>query len=199
MNNNWPNEIEHQYEKAAELYYSDKYADALALLEPLATIGYPPAFYIMASYQYNYGDREIAKAWLARLEAAAAKPDAQACFLCHHAFRVGWSGGDFETYERIGSDYLRRAAELGHDHAQFMLAMEHQSGANGQAKDESLFQHWITKAVDAGNEDAIYHYVKYLANKRRPIPPDLIADMEALAKDYPNAAKLLARIKRNPR
>ena len=96
----------------------------------------------------------------------------------------------------IGSDYLRRAAELGHTKAQSMLAEEHRSGANGQAKDETLYLYWIDKAVEGGSEDAIYSHAKYLADKGSQVPDVLMADLASIAEQWPNAAKLLEKLKR---
>lgn len=182
------------YERAVALYESQNFTDALAILLSLADSEYPPAYYKLAQFEFYHRDRKNALPWLARLEEAAARNDADACFRCFHAYRMGWAQIGIEKDEQIGSDYLRRAAELGHDQAQLMLALEHRSGANGQVKDESLYLHWINKAVEAGNENAVYDLAKFLSDKGRPVPDALMVDLKIVAEDWPNAAKLYDKL-----
>ncbi len=194
-------ELDAAYDAADRLYDDKKFDDALPILNRLVEVDYPPAYFLMASYEFYHREQADALPWLKKLELAAARDDADACFRCYHAYRMNWAMiGGFET-QRIGSDYLRRAAELGHVQAQNMLAEEHRSGANDQEKSESLFLYWVQKAIAGGSEDAVYNYAKWLTDKKRLVPDDLLADLAALAKEYPNAAKLLARIKRacNPK
>ena len=122
--------------------------------------------------------------------------DAGACFSTFLAYRCGMTMKGIVVNEPIGSRYLLRAAELGHVYAQYTLAQELRSGANGQIKDEAAYLYWIGKAIEAGSEDAVFEHIRFLDKRGRPIPDALMADLDILAKDFPNAAKLRDRLKR---
>lgn len=96
----------------------------------------------------------------------------------------------------MGSKCLLRAADLGGAYAQYTLAQELRTGANGQVKDELQYLHWITLAIAGGSEDAVYDHAKYLGEKGRSIPDALMADLEVIAQEWPSAAKLRDKLKR---
>ena len=189
-------DLDEAFDRAVELDRNKKIEEATAIYRSLARAGYPPAYFKLASLAFYFGEREDALTWLKLLEAAAATGDADACLRCFHAYRMNWALLGSPETQVIGSNYLLRAAELGHTQAQRLLALELRSGANGQVKDEALYLYWITRAIEGGEDSAIYDHVKWLADKKRPIPDGLCAKLAALAERWPNAAKLLARIER---
>lgn len=196
MNDQTRQQLENQYDLAEELYSEEKYEEALTILKPLAEVGFPPAFFKLALYAFYVGNRDETGPWLARLEAAAARGNAHSCYLCYLAYRGGWTGLGRAVNNPIGSRYVLRAAELGHTHAQYTLAQELRSGANDQIKSESGYLYWIEKAIEGGSEDAIYDHIVWLDKHGRPIHETLLADLDVLAEDYPNAAKLREKLKR---
>jgi TPR repeat protein len=194
MNKSSESEFDALYDIGESNYNEKRFDEALPILMKLADRHYAPAYFLLASYHFYHAEQKDALPWLKLLEAAAADDDADACLRCYHAYRLNWALiGSPETQD-IGSAYLRRAAELGHTVAQRILAHEYRSGANGQVKDQSLYLHWITKAVEGGDDDAVYDHVKWLADRKRPIPGELVAKLTVLAEQWSNAAKLLARI-----
>jgi TPR repeat protein len=192
-------DLDEVFDRAVELDRNKKIVEAVALYQSLAQAGYPPAYFKLASLAFYFGDREEALTWIKLLEAAAATGDADACLRCYHAYRLNWALLGSPETQIIGSNYLRRAADLGHSQAQRLLALEFRSGANGQVKDEAHYLYWIDKAIEGGEDSAIYDHVKWLADKKRPIPDDLRLELAALAEKWPNAAKLLARVERTHR
>ena len=189
-------DIEIEFDRAQDLYTKKNHAAALPILQRLADLGYAPAYFKLAQYEFYSGDRQVAQQWLARLEAAGDRGNAHACYLCYLAYRGGWTGQGRVVNNPIGSLYLLRAAELGHTYAQYTLAQELRSGANDQTKSEAGYLHWIEKAITGGSDDAIYDHIKWLDQKGRSIHPSLMADLDVLAQEWPNAAKLRDKLKR---
>ena len=188
--------LDDQYDRAEKFFREKRFEEATAILRSLAGVGYPPAFYLLGHYEYYHRQQTEALPWLEKLEAAANDGDADACLLCYHAYRRGFALGEFERDGPIGSAYLRRAAEMGNEAAQWLLADEHRSGANGQVKDEQLYLYWVEKAIASGNEDAIYFHAKWLAGKGRAVPESILKALEDVAQDFPKAARLLERLRR---
>lgn len=185
-----------ELEKAVQLYEAGDREQALIVINRLADSGFPHAYYILARYARYEGRSKEARYWLALLEAAALNDNAQSCFDSFVAYRFGYTGQVSIDNVAKGSRYLLRAAELGHTYAQYTLAQELRSGANDQTKSESGYLYWIEKAITGGSDDAIYDHIKWLDQKGRDIHPSLMADLDVLAQEWPNAAKLRDKLKR---
>lgn len=185
-----------QFDKAQDLMDAGRTREGLRELMQLVDENFAPAYFELAAHHFYNADRQDVRPWLDKLEAAAAAGDADASLRCFHAYRAGWAQGGFERDGPIGSAYLLRAAELGHGLAQWLLADEHRSGANGQVKDEQFYLYWVEKAIASGNEDAIYFHAKWLAGKGRAVPESLLKALEDVAQDFPKAARLLERLRR---
>lgn len=189
-------EFDTEFDDAVANYKQGNVDDALTVFRRLADLHYVDAYTELASHEYSRGNDEGVRPWLAKMEAVAAEGDAVMCFDCYLAYRFGWRQVEFLSRNKIANDYLRRAAELGVPFAQYTLAKEHLSGSNDLIQDERLYLHWIAKAIENRNDDAIYDHVEYLFERGQPVPDDLLAHLSALAREWPNAAKLLAKVKR---
>ncbi len=188
-------QMDEAFDRAQDFYSERNFAEALAILRPLADVGFSPAFFKLAQYEFYNGDQVDALPWLTKLEAVAASGNARACYHCYLARRGGWTGLGRTVNNPIGSRYVLRAAELGHTHAQYTLAQELRSGANDQTKSEAGYLYWIEKAIEGGSEDAIYDHILWLDKRGRPIHDTLMADLDVIAQEWPNAAKLRDKLK----
>lgn len=187
---------EAEYQRAKQFENEGQIEEALAIYRKLANAGHASGYFGLGSYARLVSDMEQLAINLTRLEALCAEGNIHACFYCYLGYRSGWGQLGYQQDNTMGSKYLLRAAELGDTYSQYALALEHFGGSNGQVKDESLYIHWIEKAIEGGSEDAVYEHVKFLLDKRRPVPAALISDLEILAKEWPTAAKLLTRVQR---
>ena len=189
-------QFDQAYARARDRYNNGHQENALSIWRQLGESGYEAGYYKLAQHAFLIGNRVDLDFHMRRLEALAARGDPGACFSCFMGYRAGWNGRGFSVDGPIGTNFLRRAAELGSPYAQYTLAQELRSGANGQTKDEAGYLYWIEKAIESGSEEAVYAHITYLDTKGQPIPADLLANLDILAADYPNARKLRDKLKR---
>lgn len=188
-------DAERKWGEATDLLRAGDIATAKKLLHESADAGFALAYLDLAREARVEGRRDEVRRCLSSIEELAARNDPTAFIAAYRAYQ--WRLGDQDTFEqeRIANDYLRRGAELGDPFAQWMLA-ENYLGANGLRRDLPSYEFWIQKAIEGGEDEAVYSFAEYYLDNQRILPPPLKERLVKLAARFTAAAKLLSRIER---
>jgi len=184
-----------KYEAGMAAFRAHDVALATKLLREAGDAGFAPAFFELGYEAKSQRNVNEVRRCLKSIEELAATDDPFALIAAYNAYQRGLSDKDWRERQRIANDYLRRGAELGDSVAQWLLA-ENYLGANGLPRDLSFYEHWIQRAIDGGEDEAVCSFVDYHLDQKRTVPPRLKEKLVRLADQFSGAAKLLARVER---
>ena len=135
---------------------------AAKLFKEAGEAGLAEGYLELASQAAREGKKNEAEQWVLRMEDIAASNDADELthMSCHMAYEFNLGSGSPEQQEARARDHLQRAAELGNSTAQAFLAGRYRSGTGGFARDAALYEYWMSKAIDQGDDHALCSYVE---------------------------------------
>ena len=187
------------WDKAVECDLAGDHQTATKLFETAARSGFPPAHLELAIRARTEGNQDEVRSNLRSIEQLAETGDTLALFVAYMAYQNWLGEQDVNEQDRIANDYLKRAAELGEPEAQGTLAENYRAGLNGLCENLPLYEYWVQKAIDSGDQDSIYSFVEYLLDNKRPVPAELRHKLAETAEHMNVAAKLLARVAKTER
>jgi TPR repeat protein len=129
-------------------------------------------------------------------EAALHPGDLNGHISLNGAYSLGLGRGERDVLEKRALYHLEQVAQAGNPVAQERLALEFLEGTNGCEQSVEKFEHWIGLAMATGSLRAVYIYVEYLFRSGRPIPLNLLAELQAVRLENKATEKLLGAIDR---
>lgn len=155
----------HEFDQGMRLFSLGKFVEAERHFLKAAEFGYLSALLPVARIRALRNDENGEKSVLNHLKKAADAGDATANYALHLALRATTEPVVLDEPVRSAAHYLQQAAELGDAFAQAQLANDYLSGVHTGCEDRANYEHWITKAIDQGVDEAVCSYGEYAINR----------------------------------
>lgn len=165
-------------------------------LRAAAQAGLIDAMIELAHISRESGKEADSAQWIDAAEAALHSGDLDGHISLNGAYSLGLGRGESDALERRALYHLEQVAQAGNPVAQERLALEFLEGTNGCEQSVEKFEHWIGLAMTAGSLRAVYIYVEYLFRRKRPIPLNLLVELQVVRQENKAVEKLLRAIDR---
>lgn len=140
------------------------------------------------------------RVWMQKIEALAAGDDLLANFFCWLTWQSGMGDEscDYSETNKVANAYMKRAAELGHPYSQMTYALYKLSGNNDMPIDVDEYHYWISKAIDAGYDEAVLWCCENAVRHHWDVDGRVMDKLKLLAPGSRKARKLFNRLVRKP-
>jgi len=190
------NETHSLIDETRRLRHAGQTDGADQLLRTAAQAGSIDAMIELAHISRSAGKKNDSDQWIDAAEAALRPGDLDGHISLNGAYSLGLGRGERDVLEKRALYHLEQVALAGNPIAQERLALEFLEGTNGCEQSLEKFEHWIGLARAAGSQRAVYIYAEYLFRRKRPVPPNLVAELQAVRHENRAAEKLLRAIER---
>jgi TPR repeat protein len=150
------------------LLESGNVKEAVKFFKEAGEAGLAEGYAQLAELAVREGRKEEASQWVQLMEdLAVANDDDLSHMSCYLAYEFRRGSGSSEDQQLRAKYHLERAAELGNSTAQALLAGRYRSGTGGFANDSALYEYWMGKAIDQGDEYALCSYIERIMKDGR--------------------------------
>jgi TPR repeat protein len=182
--------------RGVALLESGNVEEAVKFFKEAGEAGVAEGYARLADLAVRGGTKEEASQWVQLMEDLAVINDDDLSHMsCYLAYEFRRGSGSSEDQQLKAKHHLERAAELGNSTAQALLAGRYRSGTDGFTKDSVLYEYWMGKAIDQGDEDALCSYIERIMKDGRhdAVSSSLRDKLASISGCSKRASDLLAR------